>query len=147
MRFIQQWRSRVFAFTIIGALYILSYGYVRSQHLLVHYSTSAAGNTNSHRIMGGDFGLGFNPAYQIAGISYWAFTPLRQIETGFWYLRYPVGQPWPYEVKTSRKLAMPTTGCLKTLPTAYCLPPNASFKPPSKQDEPLIRVLPSLTQF
>lgn len=108
MRFLHQWRSRALAFTIvgIGALYILSYGYVRSQHLLIHSSTVAAGNTNSHRIRGGDFGLGFNPAYLVAGISYWAFTPLRQIETGFWYLRYPVGQPWPYEVETSQRPLM-----------------------------------------
>lgn len=103
MRFIQQWRSLAFAFTIIGTLYILSYGYVRSQHILIHSSTSAAGNTNSHRIRGGDFGLGFNPAYLVAGISYWAFMPLRSIETRFWYLRHPVGQPWPYEIETSRK--------------------------------------------
>ena len=97
MRLFWQRRVLILALAIVGVLYVAGYSYVRSQHYLVHYSGFVQGNTDNHRIDVGDLGLGFNIAWPIAEVSYWVFTPLRWMEAGYWYLRHPVGQPWPYE--------------------------------------------------
>ncbi len=92
----RRWRLPILVLTISGVGYVGGYLYVRSQNLLVHYSSFANGNTDSHRIDIGDLGPGFNPSNQTARISYYIFTPLRWVETGFWYMRYPRNKPWPY---------------------------------------------------
>lgn len=84
------------AILLLAGLYVGGYLAARSRHYLVHYSGSAYGNTANHRIGAGDLGTGLNPAYQVAGVCDIIFTPLRWIETGYWYVRYPTDQPWPY---------------------------------------------------
>ncbi len=96
MKFPHRWRLPLLALTCLGILYLAGYSYVRSRHYLVHSSGFAAGTIDNHRIAVGDLGLGFNSAYRVAGLSYWVFTPLRWLETGYWYLRHPAGQSWPY---------------------------------------------------
>ena len=97
MQFLGRWRLPIVAVNIVGALYISGYGYARSNHYLVHYSGFVNNQTDNHRIAVGDLGLGINPSAQIAGVSYWVFSPLRWIESKYWYLQHPVGQPWPYK--------------------------------------------------
>jgi hypothetical protein len=84
------------AVAAVVVFYVAAYLWTRSQHYLVHYSGAAGGDTDNHRIDTGDLGTGFNPDYHLANASYIVFTPLRWVETGYWYLRHPPGQPWPY---------------------------------------------------
>lgn len=82
-----------------AALYAGVYIFARSQHWLVHRSACIAGKTDTHTIAVGDLGLGFNPAYRVANVSYVVFTPLRWAETAFWYGLHPAGKPWPYSAE------------------------------------------------
>ncbi len=83
---------------IILTVYCGFYLYVRSNHWIVHRSGFAFGNTDNHRLVFGDISLSITattfPKQRV--FAYWIFAPLRYAETGYWYIRYPVGKPWPY---------------------------------------------------
>ncbi len=78
-------------FLLIG--YVGQYRHVRQDHYLVHYSSFADGKTAKHRIDIGDF-----PGMTGPWVWHIVFTPLRWAETGYWYIRHPPGQPWPYSI-------------------------------------------------
>ena len=91
-----KWRWLLVA-TVMAVTYVGAYLWVRSQHYLVHYSGYAHGNTANHRVSTGDFWTPLASAAPYGPtVSYYLFTPLRWIETGYWYLRYPTNRPWPY---------------------------------------------------
>jgi hypothetical protein len=71
-------------------LYCGLYLYVRSNHWIVHRSGFAFGNTDNHRVVLGDV------VTTQRHIAYLVFAPLRYAETGYWYVRYPKSEPWPY---------------------------------------------------
>lgn len=96
MHFLRRWRRPILALTIFGVLYVVGYAYVRCQHYLIHRSGFAFGNTENHRITAGDFGVGNYQVARFTAVYYWLFTPMRWMETGYWYLRYPTDEPWPY---------------------------------------------------
>lgn len=95
-RVLHQHRLVILITMIILGIYIAGYGLARNQHLLVHYVAYVDGKIDSYRIDVGDLGTGYNPAYHLAHFSDYVFTPMRWIESGYWYLRYPVGSSWPY---------------------------------------------------
>ena len=85
------------AIVVLTALYLGGYAYVRERHWLVHRSTFMYGNTHDHTVDMGDMGTGLNyGGYRRAQASYVVFTPLRWLETMFWYVVHPPGKPWPY---------------------------------------------------
>ena len=70
--------------TLLAAVYVGGYVLVRGKHYLVHY-----GSRDAHSVRIGDVGFrfpGMNPHYDVARFSYYAFTPLRWLETGCWQL-------------------------------------------------------------
>jgi len=85
------WLVVVFAMVYVGG-----YCFARSRGWLIHRSGFAGGNTDHHSIDVGDLGRGGSPAYGAAYASHLVFTPLRWGETAYWYVRHPVGKPWPY---------------------------------------------------
>ena len=80
---------------MLASLYLAGYAYVRHEKLLIHRSSHVGGLTYRHSISSGDF-IGISSAARYGRISYWLFTPLRLVETRYWYLRYPAQRPWPY---------------------------------------------------
>ena len=75
---------------VTAAAYMGGYAYVRSQGWLVHRSGFAHGNTDNHSVAVGDHN------HQAGAVAEIFFAPLRQVETMYWYVRHPVGKPWPY---------------------------------------------------
>jgi len=82
------------AAAVLAAAYCGGYLHLRQRHWFVHYSTAAYGNTYSHRVDMGD--LWFAPPPVGVITAFYLYAPLRWLETGYWYARYPRNRPWPY---------------------------------------------------
>ena len=94
------WQRATFAMAL--ASYVMGYGAVRYDHLLVHGVSYVGGQDPAgpviadHEIKGGDFGvpvfgLGTAFATMLAGVIFW---PLTRAELGYWYLVQPSGSPY-----------------------------------------------------
>lgn len=97
MQFVSRRHILRLSFILLLTLYGGGYVYVRTTHLLIHRSGFSLGKTDNHEIAAGDLGRGFNLSYP----SYAIFTPARWAETCCWYVAYPPGKPWPYQISIS----------------------------------------------
>lgn len=78
----------------LAGAYCAGYLYVRHNHWMIHRSGYAFGNTAQHHIALAD--PGHSPHPPEVAVAWYLFTPLRYIETAYWYWRYPTDEPWPY---------------------------------------------------
>jgi hypothetical protein len=87
-------RSRLFKRLGLFLLVLYLDGYVvfRVEHQMVHHLAVAAAAVSAHRVEAGDawfIGAAINGSIALA------YTPLRYLETAFWYLWQPPGASMP----------------------------------------------------
>jgi len=80
---------------VLLTAYVGMYLYVRQHHWLIHKSGFAFGMTDNHSVIMGD-PAHVDVSWRRRSIAYLVFTPLRYVETAYWYVRYPKDEPWPY---------------------------------------------------
>ena len=82
-------RGMIIGFVLVA--YVLSYGAVRAQRILVHRKTYVTENGRQrffHSVVRADLGPGVFHGPVAGGVvegSYWVFTPVRLVEAGVWF--------------------------------------------------------------